>query len=80
MLRPVMFYVVANFNSINSLYLQIQNATEILTLVLRFVMFLSQTVSVIFQKAASGVGIDPSSSIFVRAIYTLLYISYGKNC
>ncbi|TKY47539.1 DNA replication complex GINS protein PSF3 [Spatholobus suberectus] len=34
---------------------------EFLTLILWFVMFWSQTVLVIFQKAASGVGIDPSS-------------------
>jgi len=34
-------------------------------------MFWSQIVSVIFQKAASGVGIDPSSAMdFVRAIHT----------
>ena len=77
---PAMFYVVANFNCINSLYLLYIMQPEILTLTLGFVMFLSQTVSVIFQRAASGVGIAPSSSILVRVIYTLLYISQGKNC
>ncbi|KAL5170983.1 DNA replication complex GINS protein PSF3 [Glycine soja] len=63
---PAMFYVVANFNCINSLYLLYIMQPEILTLTLGFVMFLSQTVSVIFQRAASGVGIDPSSSILIE--------------
>lgn len=36
---------------------------------------LSQIVSVIFQKAASGVGIDPSSETdFVRVIDTVFYV------
>lgn len=54
---------------------------KFLILILLFVMFWSQIVSVIFQKAASGVGIDPSSETdFVRAIDTVLCISEGKNC
>lgn len=53
-----------------------QNEFLVLTANVTFVMILSQIVSVIFQKAASGVGIiDPSSETdFVRAIHSVFYV------